>query len=167
MKTLATLLVSTLCLCSLLQISYSAEAAKTPKDLLQKILALAEAKKYDQINPYIVQVHIGEMKLEKMLLEEIVKNEESSSGDLAYSDSGLKKVIQKHGNQFNHISDFWKKELREVIKNAPELKNVPWNKYQLLEQGGIHIVVVETSESFKLIFWQNINKALKESKGGK
>ena len=73
-------------------------------------------------------------------------------------------------NAFNtrmgeELGDFWKKEMGSVIKHSPELKKIAWDQYQLLDEGPIHIVVVKIGASYKLVFWENVNQLLKESRG--
>ena len=133
---------------------------------METILKLSKAKEYEKLKSYLVPVHVGEMKLEEIVLQEIRQNDENSSGDFAYSDLGLEMVLQKHGNAFQaELGDFWKKELGTLIKHSPDLKEVAWDQYQLLDKDTIHIVVVKIGESYKLLFWENVNQLLKESRG--
>ena len=59
----------------------------------------------------------------------------------------------------------FEKEMGSVIKHSPELKKIAWDQYQLLDEGPIHIVVVKIGASYKLVFWENVNQLLKESRG--
>ncbi|MEM7395619.1 MAG: hypothetical protein AAF492_25080, partial [Verrucomicrobiota bacterium] len=141
------------------------EPVQTPVDLMKRILKLSEAGEYDGIRHYLVPVRIGEMKLEEMLIGAIEKNDERSSGDLAFSNKGLKSVIKKHGDAFKKdLNKFWKKEIGDLVPHAPELKGVPWEAYRVLEQGRINIVAVHLGKTYKLLFWENLNQLIKQKK---
>jgi len=142
------------------------EPSATPKGLLETILKLSKAKEYDELKSPVVPVHVEHRKLEETVVQEIRRNDENSSGDFAYSDLGLEMVLKKHGDAFqSELSDFWNKELKVLIKDSLDLKEIAWDRYQLLDEGRIHIVVVRIGTSYKLVFWENVNQLLKESRG--
>ena len=52
-----------------------------------------------------------------------------------------------------------------IIKHSPVLKKIAWDQYQILDEGAIHIIAVKIGTSYKLVFWENVNQLLKESRG--
>jgi hypothetical protein len=145
---------------------FGSEPAATPKRLLETILRLSRAKEFGELSSYVVPVHVGEMKLEEMVVQEIRKNDENSSGDYAYSDLGLEMVLKKHGDAFGpELNEFWKRELSSITKHSPKLKKIAWDQYQILNEGSIHVIVVKIDTSYQLVFWENVNQLLKESRG--
>jgi hypothetical protein len=43
--------------------------------------------------------------------------------------------------------------------------DVPWTNYRMLDKQGIHIVVAKNNGGYKLVFWENLNKLIRDNKG--
>lgn len=146
----------------------SINAIDTPEDLLRKIYSLASQEKYEEINKLIFASNIKDDGKVHDLRKEIVEGikEAKFHGDNAYSNEALHLIISEHLHRIKPIPKDLLKQLflnensfgqdqtlKQIAQQAPE-------KIQIFDYKDVHIMMVEVSGEYKLIFWEDLNNIL-------
>lgn len=134
----------------------------TPVKLLVHIRALARAKRYEAIAPLIWKMSIDNKRLTAAIIKGIRTHKRR--GDFAYSDRALSEIIEKHHPRIGKLPDKLRKRFEKTFgrhdKVLARLLEKKPGAFRLFDYRGAHIIFVRHGGSYRLLFWEGLNRVL-------
>ena len=138
---------------------------KSPEELLSCIQKLAKSKDWIALETYIYpfkfELEGASTSLRDAFLYYMKKADVNHMGDGSYSEDALILLIQKCQGKF--VSPPEAELLDDFIKD-PILAKLPKEKFASLKLAGVDvsILVADTGDGYKLLFWEGMNLLLKK-----
>ena len=140
--------------------------ARTPKDLLVRILELSRKKNYVSLKDCIYPLEIGTdgmvVSSRDAAIMYIREADKRHTGDFSFSDEALELVVRQYADNF--IVAPTDDGMNEFYKWDNVLSSLPKKSFALLRlRATVDIVVVNTGDGFRLLFWEGMNKLLEDN----
>ncbi len=140
--------------------SNAATHARTPEELLTGLLQSAKAKDWKSVETHIYPLNLDGISMKDALLAYMKEADRSHTGDGSFSEEALALLIQRsRGGFVSPPSPNWLRDYR----GDPTLAKLPSERFALLElAGNVNVLVVNTGEGYRLLFWEGMNHLLKK-----